>query len=152
MPLYSVFTVDSISLPRLQKANLKGVMGSLMTQFWAPDLDTPQSKKFVAAFLEKHGRYPSFYAAQSYDTIFLIKSAVEAVNGNLDDMDGMRAAMKKADFPSVRGPFEYGNNHFPIQNFYLREVVADAKGNWTTKVVATVYENHQDTYAGKCKM
>lgn len=152
MPLYSVFTVDSIALPKLQQAKMAGVMGSRMTQFWAPDLDTPQNKKFVSGFKAKYGRYPSFYAAQSYDTIFLIKSAVEGVNGDLKNMDGMRQAMMKADYPSVRGPYTYGNNHFPIQNFYLREVVEDGDGVWTTKVVGTVYENHQDTYAKDCKL
>ena len=150
--LYTVFTVDSIALPNLQKAGISGVLGSLNTQFWGPDLDTPQNGKFVSGFRKAYGRYPSFYAAQSYDTIFLIKSAVEAVSGNLDDMDGMRAAMAKADFPSVRGPFRYGNNHFPIQNFYLRKVVEDADGVWTTTVVDTVLKDHQDVYAAKCKM
>lgn len=150
--LYTVFTVDSIALPNLQKAGMSGVLGSLNTQFWGPDLDTPQNKQFVSGFKKAYGRYPSFYAAQSYDTIFLIKSAVEAVGGNMDDMDGMRAAMKKADFPSVRGPFRYGNNHFPIQNFYLRQVVEDADGVWTTTVVDTVLKDHQDVYAAECKM
>ena len=150
--LYTVFTVDSIALPKLQEAAMTGVLGSLNTQFWGPDLDTPQNKKFVSGFKKAYGRYPSFYAAQSYDTIFLIKSAVEAVGGNMDDMDGMRAAMMKADFPSVRGPFRYGNNHFPIQNFYLRKVVEDADGVWTTTVVDTVLKDHQDTYAADCKM
>jgi len=150
--LYSVFTVDSLSLPKFQKAKMKGVLGSLMTQFWAPDLDTPQNKKFVSGFKKKYGRYPSFYAAQSYDAIFFIKSAVEAVGGNLKDMDGMRAAMMKANYPSVRGKYSYGNNHFPIQNFYLREAAVDADGNWTTKIVKTVYTGHQDTYAKTCKL
>jgi len=152
LPLYTVFTVDSIALPKLQEGNLKGVLGSRNTQHWGPDLDNPQNKKFVEGFKKKYGHYPSFYAAQSYDTIFLIKSAVEAVNGDLSNKDGMRAAMKKADFPSTRGKFSYGNNHFPIQNFYLREVVADADGVWTTKIVSTVMENHQDPYAAECKM
>ena len=152
IPLYSVFTVDSIALPKLQKANMNGVMGSVMTQFWAPDLDTPQNKKFVSGFKKKYGRYPSFYAAQSYDTIFLIKSAVEAVKGDLSNKDGMRAAMKKANFPSVRGKFSYGNNHFPIQNFYSREVVKDPDGVWTTSVREVVLKNHQDTYAKDCSM
>jgi branched-chain amino acid transport system substrate-binding protein len=152
IPLYTVFTIDAIALPKLQEAKMTGALGSLMTQFWSPDLDNPQNKLFVDSFKKKYGHYPSFYAAQSYDTIFLIKHAVEAVNGNLEDMDGMRAAMASADFPSVRGPFKYGNNHFPIQNFYLREVVEDADGVWTTKIVDTVYQNHQDSYAGECKM
>ncbi len=150
--LYTVFTVDSIALPRLQSGNMTGVLGSIMTQFWAPDLDFPQNRTFVAGFKEKYGRYPSFYAAQSYDSIFLIKSAVEAVNGDLSNMDGMRAAMKSANFPSVRGPFRYGNNHMPIQNFYSREVVVDTDGVWTTAVRDVVLRDHQDTYAQECSM
>ena len=152
IPLYSVFTVDSLSLPLFQEGKLEGVMGSFMTQFWAPDLDMPQNRKFVDGFRKKYGRYPSFYAAQSYDAMFLIKSAVEAVNGDLGNKDGMRAAMAKADFPSVRGPFKFGNNHFPIQNFYLREVVSDTDGNWTTATRDVVYKDHQDPYAKDCKM
>ncbi len=152
IPLYTVYTVDALSLPKFQKAEMKGVLGSLATQFWSPDLDTPQNKKFVSAFLAKYGRYPSFYAAQSYDTLFFIKSAVEAVGGDLTNMDGMRAAMEKADYPSVRGPYSYGNNHFPIQNFYLREAATDSEGRWTTKIISTVYSNHQDVYAKECKL
>ncbi len=148
VPLYTVFTVDSISLPRLKDL----AEGSLMTQFWAPDLDNAANKKFVADFKAKNGTYPSFYAAQSYDTIMLIKSAVEAVSGDLGNRAGIRAAMRQANFDSIRGKYSYGNNHFPIQNFYLRQVVKDSEGKFTTKIVSTVYENHQDTYAKDCKM
>ena len=150
--LYTVFTVDSIALPKLQKANLGGVLGSKMTQQWSPDLDNAANKKFVGDFLEKHGRYPSFYGAQAYDSIMLIKSAVDALDSKLDDKDAVRAALMKADFDSVRGNFKFGNNHMPIQNFYLREVVKDDEGRWTTKVVSTVYEDHQDPHAKDCKL
>lgn len=152
LPLYTVFTVDAISLPKLQQANMKAVLGSLTTGFWGPGLKNPQNARFVEGFRKKYGRYPSFYAAQSYDSIFLINSALEAVGGDLQDRDGMRAAMEKADFPSVRGSFSYGANHFPIQNFYLLEVVADGNGNWTTEIRSTVFENHQDTYVADCRL
>lgn len=152
IPLYSVYTLDSLSLPRLQKANMKGALGTFMTQFWVPDLDNAQNKRFVSAFKKKYGTYPSFYAAQSYDTIFYIKSAVEAVGGDLTNIDGMRKALEKADFPSVRGKFRMGNNHFPIQNFYSREVVVDKDGKWTTSVRDVVLRDHQDPYAKLCKM
>ena len=152
LPLYSVFTVDSISLPKFQAANMEGVLGSKSTMFWAPDLDNAANHKFVADFKARHGTYPSFYAAQSYDSILLIDSALRATGGDLSDADALRAAMTKADFASVRGKYSYGKNHLPVQNFYLREVVADADGNWTTETVATVYENHQDPYAGACEL
>nr|VFK00260.1 MAG: branched-chain amino acid transport system substrate-binding protein [Candidatus Kentron sp. H]VFK00436.1 MAG: branched-chain amino acid transport system substrate-binding protein [Candidatus Kentron sp. H]VFK04482.1 MAG: branched-chain amino acid transport system substrate-binding protein [Candidatus Kentron sp. H] len=152
MALYTVDTIDAISLPRLQKANMEGVLGSKMTKFWDPTLDNPQNRKFVAGFREKYHRYPSFYAAQSYDAIHLIHHAVEATGGDLTNTDGIREAMASAEFPSVRGEFTYGNNHFPIQNFYLRQIVEDSDGNWTTKILSTVVENHQDPYASECHL
>ena len=72
--------------------------------------------------------------------------------GKIGDVDALRAAMEKTDFPSVRGKFRFGPNHFPIQNFYSREVVVDADGIWTTSVGEAVLVDHQDPYAGKCKM
>ena len=152
VPLYSVYTLDSISLPLFQKAGMETVLGTKMTQFWAPDLDNAANRKFVGDFRKKYGRYPSFYAAQSYDSIMYIKSAVEAVSGDISNIDGMRAALEKADFDSIRGDFTMGNNHFPIQNFYERTVVKDADGNWTTAVGRAVLTNHQDPYASQCKM
>ena len=152
MPLYTVFTVDSIALPKLQAGGLSGVLGSKNTQEWSPDMDNAANQKFVGDYLKKHGKYPSFYGAQAYDSIMLIKSAVEATGGNLKDKDALRKALKAADFDSVRGRYSYGNNHMPIQNFYLREVVEDSEGRWTTKIVKTVFENHQDPHAKDCKM
>jgi len=152
MDLYTVFTVDSIALPKLQAAGLSGVLGSKNTQEWSPDILNKANQRFVGDYLKKYGKYPSFYGAQAYDAIMLIKSAVEKVNGNLKDKDAVRAALMAADFDSVRGKYTYGNNHMPIQNFYLREVVEDDQGRWTTKIVSTVYTNHQDIYAKDCKM
>ncbi len=152
MPLYTVFTVDALSLPKMQAANFVDVLGTRTTQHWDPTLGNPQNRRFVKDFKAKYGSYPSFYAAQAYDSMFLIKSAVEAVDGDLTDMDGMRAAMKSANYPSVRGVYSYGNNHMPIQNFYLREVIKDADGTWTTQVVSTVLTAHQDPYAKDCAL
>lgn len=148
VPLYTVFTIDSISLPRIGAL----AEGSLMTQFWAPDLKTTANEKFVSGYKAKYNRYPSFYAAQSYDSLMLINSAMDKVGGDMSDRNAVRAALRTADFDSVRGKIKYGNNHFPVQNFYLRQVVKDSDGKYTTKIVQTVYENHQDTYAKDCKM
>tara|TARA_B100000700_G_C14929670_1_gene801299 strand:+ start:7 stop:1194 length:1188 start_codon:yes stop_codon:yes gene_type:complete len=153
LPLYHVFSIDGANLPLLQKAGLKNVIGTRQTSFWSPDLDNAQNKKFVAAYRKRSGGiYPAFYAAQAYDTMFLIKSAVEGVNGNLKDIDGMRAAMKKADFPSVRGKFRFGKNHFPIQNFYEREVVVDKDGRWAVENRGVVLKDHETPYVKDCKM
>ena len=152
LPLYSVFTIDAISLPKLQDAKFESVLGSRTTQEWDPSLDNAANKRFVSDFKKKYGHYPSYYGAKSYDAIMLIASAVKATGGNMADKDAVRKALKSANYDSVRGKYTYGNNNFPIQNFYLREVVKDSDGVWTTKVVDTVYRNHQDSYAAECEM
>ncbi len=152
LPLYSVFSIDGISLPKLQAANFSGIVGSKVTQQWDPSLDNAANKKFVSDFKAKFGKYPSFYAAQSYDTINMIAAAVEKVDGDMSDMDGLRAALKSAAYASVRGSYSYGTNNFPVQNFYLREVVVDDNGDWTTQVVDTILTDHIDPHVGDCKL
>jgi branched-chain amino acid transport system substrate-binding protein len=148
IPLYTAFTVDAITLP-LQKDLALGVPGA---QQWVNDLPNDANKKFVIDFRSKHKNYPSFYGAQSYDAANFVNSAVVAVNGDLSKKDAMRAEMRKANYASVRGPYKYGNNHFPIQNFYLQDVVKDAEGNLTLKTVATIVKDSQDQFHDKCAM
>ncbi|MDP6428186.1 MAG: ABC transporter substrate-binding protein [Rhodospirillales bacterium] len=152
VPLYTVFSMDGSTLPLFQKAGLNNILGTYNTMFWAPDLDNATNKRFVAGFKKKTGAYPSHYAAQAYDTILLIKSGVDALNGNIGDTDGMRAAMMKADYASLRGKFKFGRNHFPIQNFYSREVVADKDGKWMVSLRDTVFKNHETPYVKDCKL
>jgi branched-chain amino acid transport system substrate-binding protein len=148
IPLYTAFTVDAITLP-LQKDLALGVPG---TQQWVNDLPNDANKKYVADFRAKHKTYPSFYGAQSYDSVNLIYSAVVAAGGDLSKKEAMRAEMRKANYKSVRGPYKYGNNHFPIQNFYLQDVVKDSEGNLTLKTVATIVKDSQDKFHNRCSM
>ena len=148
IPLYTAFTIDELSLP-LQKDLAVGVPGA---QEWVNDLPNETNKKFVADFRKKYpGKKPSFYGAQSYDAAKLIASAVNALHGNLSDKKAVEAALKKADFKSVRGGFKYGNNHFPIQNFYLQDVVKEG-GDYVLKTVATIVKDNQDAFHTKCSM
>ena len=148
VPLYQVFTIDSLSLPQ-QKETALGVFGALQ---WSVDLPNDANKRFVADFLKKHGTYPSFYGSQAYDTIMLIASAVEAVKGDMSKKDEFRAALRKADFRSVRGNFRFGNNHFPIQDFHLQETSRDEQGRLMIKRVDTIFTANQDPHAAQCPM
>jgi branched-chain amino acid transport system substrate-binding protein len=148
IPLYTAFVIDALSLPLMKDLAL-GVPGA---QHWVNDLPNEANKKFVADFRAKYGRYPSFYGAQAYDAANLINSAVVAVKGDLTKKDAMRDEMLKANYASVRGPYKYGNNHFPIQNFYLQEAVKDAEGNYTLKTTATILKDDQDRFHDKCPM
>jgi branched-chain amino acid transport system substrate-binding protein len=149
IPLYTAFTIDELSLP-LQKENALGVPGA---QQWVNDLPNDENKRFVADYRKKYtGLRPSFYGAQSYDAAQLINSAVVAVKGDTSKKDAMRAEMQKVNFKSLRGSYKYGNNHIPIQNFYLQDVVKDSEGQLALKTVATIVENDQDRFHDKCPM
>jgi branched-chain amino acid transport system substrate-binding protein len=148
IPLYTAFTIDEISLP-LQKDLALGVPGA---QHWVNDLPNDANKRFVADFKAKFKNAPSFYAAQSYDAAQLINSAVVAAKGDLTQKDVMRDEMRKANYPSLRGSYKYGNNHIPIQNFYLQDVVKNADGSLGLKTVATIVKDSQDRFHDKCPM
>jgi branched-chain amino acid transport system substrate-binding protein len=149
MPLYTAFTVDELSLP-LQKDNAIGVPGA---QEWVNDLPNEQNKTFVEDYHKKYpGLRPTYYGAQAYDAAQLINSAVVAVKGDTSKKDAMKAEMEKANFKSLRGGFKYGNNHIPIQNFYLQDVVKGADGQLSLKTVATIVKDDQDRFHDKCPM
>src|SRR6201989_3431026 len=149
MPLYTAFTVDELSLP-LQKENALGVPGA---QEWVNDLPNEQNKRFVADYRKKYtGLRPTYYGAQAYDAAQLINSAVVAVKGDTSKKDAMKAEMEKANFKSLRGAFKFGNNHIPVQSFYLQDVVKDADGQLALKTVATIVENDADRFHEKCAM
>src|ERR1051325_7494578 len=149
IPLYTAFTIDETTLPRQGELAL-GVPG---VQEWVNDLPNAQNKRYVADYIKKYnGARPSFYGAQSYDAAFLIDSALNGTKGNVSDKEALRKAMEKADFKSVRGAFKFGNNHIPIQNFYLQDAVKDADGKVVLKTVETIVENDQDRFHDKCPM
>jgi branched-chain amino acid transport system substrate-binding protein len=144
----SAFTVDESTLPAQQDAAL-GFFGGAN---WAPNLDNPENKAFVAAYEKEFGAVPATYAFQAYDAALLIDSAVKAVQGNLSNRDALRAAMMKADFKSLRGGFKLNTNHYPIQDFYLVKVAKRPDGKFETQIVKKVFENYADPHAKDCLM
>jgi branched-chain amino acid transport system substrate-binding protein len=148
IPLYTAFIVDDLSLPRMKDL----AVGVPSAQEWVNDLPNDANKKFVADYKAKYHATPSFYGAQTYDAVSLIDSAVTAVKGDLSNKEGMRKEMEKADFKSVRGAFKFGNNHIPIQNFYLVDAAKDADGSYSLHTVATIVKDDQDTFHDKCPM
>ena len=144
----SAFTVDEGTLPAQQDA----AVGFLAGGNWAPNMDTPQSKAFVAAYEKEYGAVPATYAFQAYDAVKLLDSALKMTKGDTTNKDALRAALKKADFKSVRGDFRFNTNHYPIQNFYLVKVAKRPDGKYQTEIVQKVFGDFADPYAADCPM
>ncbi|MGN6460759.1 MAG: ABC transporter substrate-binding protein, partial [Pseudolabrys sp.] len=148
MAFLSAFTVDESTLPAQQDAAL-GFFGGAN---WAPNLDNPQNKAFVAAYEKEYGAVPGGYAMQGYDAALLIDSALKQTKGDTKNKDALRAALMKADFKSPRGPFKFNTNHYPIQDFYQVKVAKRADGKYQTEIVQKVFSDYADPHVKDCKM
>src|SRR6266849_3931418 len=146
------YTEDPVANPLTFPAQGDAALGVIMGTNWTADLDNAANKKFVASFTAKYNRLPATFAALGYDAIKLIDSAVAEVGGKIENKDAVRAALRKANFQSVRGAFKFNNNHFPIQNLYIMEVKKDENGNLKAALKDTAIKDWQDPYHQECPM
>src|SRR5260370_2609082 len=115
IPVLSAFTVDESTLPAQQDAAV-GMFGG---SNWAPNLDNPQNKKFVAAYEAAYNSVPGTYSFHAYDAAMLTDNAVKAVKVDLSDKDTVTAGPRKADLTSLREAFKFKNKRLPIQEFIV---------------------------------
>ena len=149
VPVYSsVFIADESTFPALGDIPL----GMITTSNWSPELDNPANRKFVAEFRKKHGARPTSMAAMGYDTVMLVAAAVRDVKGRVEDTDTLRAALRKADFQSVRGSFRFNQNHFPVQSYYLNQVARDSSGKLYNKLLGVAQKDVVDAFSRNCPM
>ena len=146
IPLYTVFTVDYLTLP----GHGESAIGTFHTNYWDVTSSRPDNQKFIKDYIKKYGYHPSHFSAQPYDAPFLLDAAIKAVKGNLKNKKGLIRAMEKVNYLPSRGKFRYNTNHIPIQNFYKREVIADASGNPKIVTRGIVLRDHKDAYYKQC--
>lgn len=137
---------------RLLQAVKDAALGVKNGSQWTHDLDNPANRQFVAAFTQAYGRTPTLYASQGYDAARLLGSALKAVDGDVEKLDALRTALRKADFDTVRGKFAFSANQHPIQDIYIREVVKGADGTFTNQTIEAVFKDHSNVYVDQCKM
>lgn len=128
------------------------MVGVYNASHWAADLADALNKKFVADFTTTYGRAPTMVAAQAYDTALLIEHAVRRLGGKVADREALRKALREARFASLRGPFRFNTNQYPIHTLYLRVVQKDPSGRIANKLVGEILSNHADPYAALCKL
>ncbi|WP_424813884.1 ABC transporter substrate-binding protein [Roseococcus sp. YIM B11640] len=148
IPFLSTFTVDEATLP----AQGEAALGFYAAASWAPNMDNPANQAFVRDFEGMFNYVPASYAAQTYDAARLLDSAVKKVGGNLTDKNALRTAIAAADFQSVRGPFRFGVNQYPVQDFWQLQVARRPDGKFQTETVRKVLTSSIDPWVGDCRM
>jgi branched-chain amino acid transport system substrate-binding protein len=148
VPLYTAYTIDANTLTAMGDS----AVGVRTAEFWSASMENSANQQFVEAFRKRYKYSPSSYAAQGYDAGRLMDAAIRQAGGAINDRVALTAALKSAKFQSVRGEFRFNNNHFPIQDLYVGEIVKSADGVPVMKLGERVLHNHSDSYATQCPL
>ncbi|MBI3446279.1 MAG: ABC transporter substrate-binding protein [Magnetospirillum sp.] len=119
---------------------------------WSPDLETPLNRRLITDFELEFGRPVTGWVAQGYDAAQLLEAAMRTTGGRTGDRDAVRHGLRRAEFPSVRGPFRFDTNHYPSVNVYLRRVLRDAKGRLNEELRATLIKEWHSRDIAACPM
>jgi branched-chain amino acid transport system substrate-binding protein len=148
IPLYSSSSVDEASLVAIGDV----AIGTFQATSWNFDTPVPANKKFTDAFVKRFNYRPSFISSYAFDGAQLLNAALTEVKGSFADKPALIAAMEKANFNSVRGPFKFASNHIPIQNWDLVEVIKDSDGKLIQKTLTTMQTGYVNAYVKDCTM
>ena len=132
----------------------EAMAGLFNTAHWSPDFSNAANQQFMAEFQKEYGRIPTLYASQGYDAALLINAAVRDTKGRLEDRAAVRKALQAAKFDSVRGPFKFNTNQYPIQNYYVRVVGNNPNGGGliNKSFGEPILRERGDAYVQDCKM
>lgn len=124
--------------------------GLMVTSHWNSDFDNPVNKAFVEAWQKKFGaeRPITYYAAQGYDAALMAAEGLKTADPS--DAEVFRAALLAAEIPSVRGPFKFGKNQHPVQDWYVLRAEKNAEGKIDLVTGEKVLTGHGDVYAADC--
>jgi branched-chain amino acid transport system substrate-binding protein len=88
---------------------------------YSPEIDTPENKKFVAAFRAANKADPDLYGTDSYGVVYFYKAAVEKAKST--DTDKVRAAMRGLRWMTPQGEKEMrAGDHQAVQDMYAVRV------------------------------
>ena len=79
-------------------------------------------------------------------------AAAKTVGGKIEDAAAFQKALETVKFESLRGKFRFNSNHYPVQDFWLAEIVKDAKGRPVMAKRSLIVADHADAYVDKCAM
>jgi branched-chain amino acid transport system substrate-binding protein len=106
-------------LPQLDERAI-GMIGNSL--HYAAGLDTPENKAFTDAFAKKYKPQPSWFAESGYTAALWTKTAIDKINGKVEDRDAFLKAMRTVEIKAPRGPVKLDAYDNPIQNVYVSRI------------------------------
>jgi branched-chain amino acid transport system substrate-binding protein len=132
--------IGSAGLPddRLLPAMGQSALGITVPSFYSYSVDTPGNKEFVGKFRAKFNMRPNSTAASGYVAGMMLKAAIEAVGGKIEDKEKFLDALRKVDLKaSPMGPIKFDAKQNVIFDLHVVKV-APAEGTLLPQVVEKI--------------
>ena len=128
-------------------------LGCICRRNGTATFDNPASKKFVADFMAKYHRLPTFYASQSYDAGLGDRCGAERIARQRDGTPKRSAPpCCRRRLPRFAAAFKFGANQHPIQDWWSLSVERGGDGKLFLKTQQKILENRGDAYVAMCKL
>lgn len=113
------YWLHSDALPQMDD---KAVGLIAQCNIYSAGTNTPENEAFVNAFAKEYKVVPSWMAESAYTMGLFAKTAIEALNGKVEDSKAFVDAILKVKVNAPRGPVSLDAYHNPIQNVYVSKV------------------------------
>ncbi|GIJ49067.1 ABC transporter substrate-binding protein [Virgisporangium aliadipatigenens] len=137
IPLYASGFLTEGPVLQAQGPAADGVRSALN---YASNLDNPANREFAMAYQKQHNNAPDVYNVTAWDSALILDRAIGAAGKNATAEKVNAEIGKLGAISSPRGDWRFGQNHSPIQPWYLREVQFDgrARANVLVQNLATL--------------
>ncbi len=119
MKIYGGYWLHQDVLPQMDDRAI-GMIGNAL--HYAAGLPTPENQEFTAAFARKYRRLPSWFAESAYTAGLWSKTAIDAIQGKVEDRAAFLKAVRSAKINAPRGPLRLDEYDNPIQNVYISKI------------------------------
>ncbi len=100
------------------------VLGVVTALHYSAVLPSPANQKFARAYEAKYKQVPSYYSEGPYVAGMMLRAALEATGGDVENGEKFSAALRRVDLSDApRGPVKFDDFGNPVENIYVRKVV-----------------------------
>jgi branched-chain amino acid transport system substrate-binding protein len=104
---------NGLNAPKVMEIAGDAANGTLVGSPWFVGKSDPASQKFVEAYKAKYNVEPDQFAAQAYDTLFIVAAAINAAGAA--EPEKIKDALGKVKYTGVMGPFSFTENRDPAE-------------------------------------
>jgi branched-chain amino acid transport system substrate-binding protein len=104
---------NGLNAPKVMEIAGDAANGTLVGSPWFVGKSDPASQKFVEAYKAKYNVEPDQFAAQAYDTLFIVAKAIN--DAGAAEPEKIKDALGNVKYTVVMGPFAFTANRDPAE-------------------------------------